>query len=185
MTSQAACCNSIPVINIGGDDLSEIAKALRIACTNEGFFYLEGTDVSPDLFQRVMEQSKKFFQLPSKSKEAIKDVSMSRGYTGMEEETLDPTRQTKGDTKEGFYIGADIPKDDPRSNSCKLMGPNCWPTTKTAPEWTEKECQEFRSIMEEYFQKLSAIGFRLTQLLAMALELDTVCTSLTTISKNQ
>jgi isopenicillin N synthase-like dioxygenase len=165
---------AIPVIDISNKEkLQETASCLRQACIHVGFFYLEGHGVSQALLEKTMEQSRKLFNLSLKSKESIKDSVMSRGYTAMEEETLDPARQSKGDTKEGFYIGPEIAPMDPRYSPEKLSGPNCWPTTtNTHGEWTEQDCQEFQKTMEEYYDKMSGVGFRVTQLLAMALELD-------------
>lgn len=91
----------VPVIKMDNKNLAEVAEILRSTCQNEGFFYLESHGVSRNLIGRVMEQSKKLFSLPIKSKERIRNAAMSRGYTAMEEETLDPTVQRKGDTKEG------------------------------------------------------------------------------------
>lgn len=162
----------IPVIRLEGDP-ERTAQLLRSTLTNVGFFYLEKHGLSEAFLDSVMAQSRKLFDLSLGSKEALKDRVMSRGYTAMEEETLDPARQKKGDTKEGFYIGANIPRDDPRYNPGKLKGPNCWPSPElTKGEMKSQACQEFRSVMEEYYEKLSNIGFRVSQLVARALELD-------------
>ncbi|CAI5493758.1 unnamed protein product [Closterium sp. Naga37s-1] len=51
----------------------------------------------------------------------------NRGYTAFEEEVLDPAVQRqRGDTKEGYYVGVDIPPHDPRAAK-PLHGPNVWP----------------------------------------------------------
>ncbi len=84
-----------------------------------------------DLLPRVFEQSRAFFSLPEHIKQRISNPVLNRGYTGMEEETLDPAKQKisgRGDTKEGYYISDDIHETDPRYNPEKLSGPNVWPT---------------------------------------------------------
>ncbi|CAB9528406.1 oxoglutarate-Fe(II) type oxidoreductase [Seminavis robusta] len=166
--------HSVPVIRLDDEDnLDATAKLLRATCIETGFFYLEGHGVSQDLLDKVMDQSKRLFGLSNESKDALKDPVMSRGYTSMEQETLDPKNQKKGDTKEGFYIATEIPKDDPRFNPTKLAGPNCWPTPEnTQGEFTQEDCQEFRTVMDDYLDQVSRLGFRVTQLLALALELD-------------
>jgi isopenicillin N synthase-like dioxygenase len=111
-----------------------------------------------------MEQSKRLFALSEKEKEALSDKVMSRGYTKMAEETLDPLRQKEGDTKEGYYIGVEIPEGDPRHDPKKLRGPNQWPDPSTMPE--------FRPTMELYHAKATKIASRLVQLLALSLNLD-------------
>ena len=82
----------------------------------------------------------------------------------MEEETLDPSVQKKGDTKEGFYIGTEITKGDSRFDPSKLRGPNQWPDRSQLPN--------FRSTMEDDFEKISSVGFQVVRLLALALGLD-------------
>jgi len=165
----------IPVIRIDDaqEDRQTTAKILREACMNVGFFYLEGHGIPHDLLEKVFLQSQKLFHLSTSAKQALKDATMSRGYTAMEEETLDPKSQTKGDTKEGFYIGPEISKDDPRFNPAKLSGPNVWPTEQNIKgELSAQDCQDFRTVMDEYFSQMTAWSFRVTQLLALALELN-------------
>lgn len=47
----------------------------------------------------VFEQSKAFFALPLEEKLAMLVDKNNRGYTPMNDETLDPGNQAKGDTK--------------------------------------------------------------------------------------
>lgn len=91
--------------------------AIRKACTKCGFVYVTGHSGSvgadPLCCHAVMEQSQHFFDLPLATKGRVRS-QLTRGYA-MQEETLDPAKQTEGDTKEGFYISInDIPVDDPR-----------------------------------------------------------------------
>ena len=69
----------------------------------------------------------------------------------------------QGDTKEGFYICKAVPKSDPQYNPAKLRGPNQWPSPSTLPN--------FRPLMEQYFQSLSALGLHIVRLLALSLNL--------------
>lgn len=173
MESPIAATTSIPVLRIDDEDSEKVAKVLRTACIDVGFFYVEGHGISDSLLDKVMVQSKKLFDLSMETKGAIKDPVMSRGYTAMEEETLDPANQKKGDTKEGFYIGNEITIDDPRYNPAKLKGPNCWPTeANTCTAFNAQDCEEFRSVMDEYFESMSKLGLRVTRLLALALCLE-------------
>ena len=173
LTTPETSDGSIPVFKMDDEDTEKTAKFLRSACVDVGFFYLEGHGISNELLDKVMEQSKKLFGLSMRAKEAMKDPVMSRGYTAMEEETLDPVNQKKGDTKEGFYIGKEIPKDDPRFNPAKLAGPNCWPTeANTCGEFSRRDCEEFRTVMDEYHCKMCDLGLRVTRLLALALSLE-------------
>ena len=93
-----------------------IAKQIRHACIEHGFFYLQHHGMDAQLLQAAMDQTKALFDLPLTDKQALSDPILSRGYTAMQEETLDPQHQTEGDTKEGFYIGPEIATDNPLYN---------------------------------------------------------------------
>lgn len=161
---------SIPVIQLDDVDRNGLVTALRFACVEVGFFYLEGHGISEDLMKRVIRQSELLFDLPLDEKCALSDKVMSRGYTAMEEETLDPKCQRKGDTKEGFYLAKDVPKDSPQFNPAKLMGPNQWPSSEKTPSMVD--CEAFRDTMNEYWEECRRVGFRMQQLLALAIGLD-------------
>jgi isopenicillin N synthase-like dioxygenase len=150
------------------------AEALRLrrACIEVGFFYLEDHGISSEFIARVLALSKEFFQLPPSQKANCTDSVLNRGYTHMGEETLDPKNQpTKGDTKEGYYIGRDVPTTSTKFNPLKLSGPNVWPTPDLARSWTVEQCEIFQRTMEEYFNAMSSLGLKVVQLLALSLEL--------------
>lgn len=126
-------------------------------------FSVEGHGLEPTEIDIVFEQSKRLFTLSQSDKESLSDKTMSRGYTNMQEETLDPAVQTEGDTKEGYYIGREIPTSDPRYSPKKLRGPNQWPDPEVLPD--------FRCVMEDYHHRATKIAFRLVQLLAKSLGL--------------
>jgi isopenicillin N synthase-like dioxygenase len=161
---------SIPSIQLDNTDVDTLVTDLRSACVHVGFFYLENHGISPALIQQVMDQSKLLFDLPLEEKQLISDKSMSRGYTAFEEETLDPERQKKGDSKEGFYIGKDVPADSPEYDPTKLTGPNQWPSPEKCPSM--KDCQAFQDVMNEYRSECIRVGSRLVQLVALAIGLD-------------
>ena len=161
---------SIPSIQLDNTDVDTLVTDLRSACVHVGFFYLENHGISPALIQQVMDQSKLLFDLPLEEKQLISDKSMSRGYTAIEEETLDPERQKKGDSKEGFYIGKDVPADSPEYDPTKLTGPNQWPSPEKCPSM--KDCQAFQDVMNEYRSECIRVGSRLVQLVALAIGLD-------------
>ena len=52
---------------------------------------------------------------------------MRRGYTSYTYETLDPEKQTQPDTKEGLYLGREVPEDSEEARTWPLHGPNQWP----------------------------------------------------------
>jgi len=164
-----ACVDNftVPTIRLDDADKEKTISLLRDTCINVGFFYLEGHGIEESLLDAVMEQSQELFDLSLASKRAMSDPVMSRGYTAMQEETLDPSKQSKGDTKEGFYIGREIPTNDPRYNPEKLAGPNQWPSSEKCPDM--RDCDLFRETMETYFDQISNVGFQVVRLLARAI----------------
>jgi isopenicillin N synthase-like dioxygenase len=161
---------SIPTIHLDDPNQARTVQAVRDVCMNVGFFYLQGHGIDPDLLEDVFRQSKMLFDLSVESKISLSDKVMSRGYTGMEEETLNPSVQSKGDTKEGFYIGRHIPPSDSRYNPSKFYGPNQWPEPCKCPDMSD--CAAFQATMEMYFEKISAVAFRVVRLIALAIGLQ-------------
>ena len=158
---------------------SEIIKSLRHACEQIGFFYLQidPSELSPKLMSNVFDQSKKFFALPTNLKEKISDSKLNRGYTKMGEETLDPSNQSEGDTKEGFYIANDVPADSELYNPAKLNGPNVWPTIDLMMSDDKHnsvqqfDCELWKDVMNEYFDRSKCIGLRLVRMIALSIGL--------------
>jgi len=166
---------AIPVISLDSPDV----PLLRAACRDVGFFYLEGHGVSSSLLSDVLDQSERLFRLPREEKERLSDRVMSRGYTAMGEETLDPAVQTRGDTKEGYYVGPEVSRDSPRYDPAKLSGPNVWPLSAEADDDDDDDAgradyalPRFRPVMERYMSEAGAVGLRLVRLLALAIGLD-------------
>jgi isopenicillin N synthase-like dioxygenase len=155
----------LAVIDMSDPDRHRLAQRLHTICTNHGFFFLTGHGIDGALQRQALNQTRQLFDLPLGKKLALVDHELSRGYTGMQEETLDIAHQTVGDAKEGFYLAKDVSKDDEKCyNPAKLRGPNQWPDPDDLPD--------FEAAMSAYFQQLSAVAFRLVQLLALSLNLD-------------
>ena len=106
-----------------------------------------------------------FFELPAEAKQALlaTPATNNRGWTPLGEETLDPARQSRGDTKEGYYIGREVAAGSAEA-ALPLHGPNVWPPDALLPGW--------RATMERYAAACRELGMRLTRLLALALQLE-------------
>jgi len=164
----------IPTIHLDGTaDHTETVAAVRKACTECGFFYVVPSPSSAGInthTSAVLEQSQQFFALPESEKRAVSDVKLTRGYTAMQEETLDPAHQTAGDTKEGYYISInDISVEDPRYNPAKLAGPNQWPSAETCPSL--KDHAKWKQVMQEYMAQVTKLSRQIVRLLAESLNL--------------
>ncbi|KAH7290204.1 hypothetical protein KP509_30G036200 [Ceratopteris richardii] len=111
----------------------------------------------------VFEQSRKFFSLPVEEKAKSLRNENHRGYTPYLDETLDPANQSKGDCKEGYYIGPEAPKDAARASNC-FYGANVWPSEDLLPGW--------RETMERYRAEATMVGYKLAGLIALSLNLE-------------
>jgi len=140
----------------------QVAAALKHACESVGFFYLAGHGVSEELMGRLFAANRALFGLPLEQKRAMTADANNRGWTPFREETLDPSVQTTGDTKEGFYFGRDIPADSPEA-SLPLHGPNQWPREELVPG--------YRATAEAYLAAMMALGARMLRVLALSLGL--------------
>ncbi|CAM9287485.1 unnamed protein product [Ectocarpus sp. 6 AP-2014] len=152
-----------PVVDM---ESPEAPKGLAKACKDVGFFYVENHGVSKDAMREVFRQSKAFFSLGVDDKMAVKADRHNRGFTPMHEEILDPSKQVKGDTKEGYYIFRELPTppDGKEDAARPLKGPNQWPSEDVVPGW--------RATMQSYFTTMHAVGVRLSGLLSVGLGLD-------------
>ncbi|CAM6018848.1 unnamed protein product [Sphagnum balticum] len=155
--------NNLACVDMSSPDLTTTAARLRQACMDVGFFYLINHGLDLELLDQVFEQSKKFFALPMEQKMKVLHDKNHRGYTPFEEEILDPAKQSKGDSKEGYYIGREVPESDPRSKK-PLHGPNQYPSSEVLPGWQET--------MERYYDEAMKLSRRVAGLIALALNLD-------------
>lgn len=153
--------DAIPTISLGDADCEATVNKLRSACMEVGFFFLEDHGIEEELMSDLLQQSKLVFNLSEKSKNALVDPSLCRGYNAMNNETLG-TKQKYADTKEGFYVGRHFPVGHPGYNLSKLKGPNVMPSPEITPDMAD--CEKFRSVMETYHEKMCALSLRLVQL---------------------
>lgn len=119
--------------------------------------------ISATFMQQVFEQSRKFFALPLYLKAKYLRNQNHKGYTPFFDETLDVAKQSKGDCKEGYYLGVEVPKDLPRA-STGFYGPNVWPSEDLLPGW--------RETMGRYHAETMKVGYRVASLIAQALNLE-------------
>ena len=155
---------SVPVLDLcAACDEAALASQLRAACETSGFFYLHtGAEAKQTA---MLAAARALFDLPFEAKENLRSTSASknRGWTPLGEETLDPARQRRGDTKEGYYIGREVSPDSEES-ALPLHGPNVWPPEALLPGW--------RETMEDFSACCVALCRRLLRLLALSLDLD-------------
>nr|KAJ0196688.1 hypothetical protein LSAT_V11C700353130 [Lactuca sativa] len=111
----------------------------------------------------VFVESKKLFDLPLEEKMKLLINEKHRGCTHVLDELLDPANQLHGDHKEGFYIGIELPEDDPEAQRT-FYGPNLWPDSDILPGW--------RQTMEKYHQQALEVVKNIARFIALSLDLD-------------
>jgi isopenicillin N synthase-like dioxygenase len=125
--------SSLARIDLSSPDLQKSASLVRQASLDSGFFYVINHGISEEFLETVFRQSRAFFGLPKEEKMKLLRNEKHRGYTPFQDETLDPDKQTEGDSKEGFYIGVELAENDPQASK-EFYGPNIWPSTEKLEE---------------------------------------------------
>lgn len=161
--------NTLPVVDVAGLSSSDpekrraVGQALRQACLDKGFFYCAGHGIPAGLIDAVFAETRAFFDLPLETKELVaKEKSFcNRGYETLGGQTLQAG--AKPDLKEGYYIGLELPEDDPRVVARKFNhGPNQWP----------QDLPGFRPAMRAYHAAMLDLAERLMRGLALSLDLE-------------
>lgn len=155
---------ALPIIDISGlrrDDSArfEVARQLRSACEERGFFYIRGHGVSPDLIGRLFRATEAFFEQSAEAKLKVRRTSSpyNRGYDPLQAQTLEPGAPP--DLKESFLIGNELAANDPRVLGGRFnAGPNQWPEGLAG----------FRATMDEYFD----VALELAELLVHGIGLS-------------
>jgi isopenicillin N synthase-like dioxygenase len=168
VVSQERDTHQIPVIDVSGlrgcaAERRAVAKELREACTDTGFFYIKGHGTSPALTEQVIRQSRDFFALPMEQKLALTTANSRcrHGYEPLKAQTLEPGAPP--DLKEGFLAGEDLTANHPTVlNDPVNLGPNQWPP----------QLPQFRAIMISYVAEMKALTKTLMHGLALSLDLD-------------
>lgn len=159
---------ALPVIDVAGLSASDpaerarVGRELRAACLDKGFFYCTGHGVPAGLLAAAFAEAKALFDQPDAAKDAMdKRLSAAnRGYEQLGGQTLEPGAMP--DRKEGFYIGVELPPDDPRVQAGRFnRGPNVWP----------QDLPGFRPVMRAYAAALTDLAETLMRGMALSLDL--------------
>ena len=160
---------TLPIIDMSGlrsesaGEREAVGRALKEVCLDKGFFYLTGHQVAAQTRDSALGVIREFFSLPLNEKlDADKAQSnCHRGYEKLKGQTLEPG--APADVKEGYYIGRDLPLDDPRVRAGKFNhGPNIWP----------RSLPQFRQHLTAYYDELLDVARLLMRGIALSLDLD-------------
>ncbi|GAV88056.1 2OG-FeII_Oxy domain-containing protein/DIOX_N domain-containing protein [Cephalotus follicularis] len=151
-------------IDLSSPDIHQSVSLLKQACLDCGFFYLVNHGISGEFMEEVFDQSKRLFNLSLDDKMKLLRNDKHRGYTPLLDEILDPQNQLYGDYKEGYYIGVEVPEDDPQAEKPFFYGPNVWPAADLLPKW--------RETMTQFHQEALEVAKAVARIISLALDLD-------------
>lgn len=158
----------VPIIDISGWNTdaasnAELAAAIDAACCTVGFFKIAGHGVDPDLVDRMMAVTDRFFALPDETKLGyMTPPEIDRGYTppGREALAYSVGVDTAPDLFEAFNIGVGELLGVDESEGV-LWAANLWPTAPT----------ELRAVWLDYCRALYDLAGRMLGIFAVALGL--------------
>jgi isopenicillin N synthase-like dioxygenase len=156
----------LPVIDLAplvGDTAgrADVARAIRAACQEFGFFYVAGHGVDPALVARLDALSRQFFALPLTDKEAIAMARGGRAWRGYFPVGGELT-SGRPDQKEGLYLGTELPANDPRVRAgLPLHGANLFPAQLPA----------LRPTVLAYIDAVTRVGHGMLEGIAESLDL--------------
>ncbi|WP_215865894.1 isopenicillin N synthase family dioxygenase [Acidithiobacillus thiooxidans] len=159
---------TLPIINVKClsssrfEDRKMVGVAIRAACTENGFFYCSGHGIPLDLIDSVMTQTRALFDQPIEAKMKLEmsvDSNSNRGYERFGGQTLEAG--TLPDSKEGYYIGRELPEDDKPVKAGRFYGPNVWP----------ENLPLFKNIMCNYYQAMVELSELVLNGIALSLDL--------------
>jgi isopenicillin N synthase-like dioxygenase len=163
--ARRASPEEVPVIDLSAaaEDQQAIAGQIHAACRSTGFFYVTGHGIEVPL-AAAFESTREYFKLPrSVLARHERDPIFRRGLQPVGS-TRHPGRAP--DLKESFDLGVDLELDHKLvSSQVPLHGPNFWPPeTDVGPT--------FRARIEDYFEAVSRLGYRLLGAFALSLSVD-------------
>ncbi|KAK3396391.1 hypothetical protein B0T20DRAFT_269842 [Sordaria brevicollis] len=135
---------------------------LRHALMEVGFLYLKNVGIPQEVFDKVIQEGKFFFDIPEEEKLKIemKNAPSFLGYSRLSAEI------TAGaiDHREQIDLSTEHPLPSPDSpQHYNLLAPNQWPSEAVLPQ--------FRQVFTEYMNQMGGISIYFTSLIAEAIEL--------------
>ncbi len=159
---------SIPVVDMApcfvasGGSKKALARTIGDICHSVGFFYVVNHSIPAAVCQRYLSMTKRFFALPESIKASL-DKANSPHYRGWERLGSELTNN-QVDYREQLDLGVDkAPVPNPDPYYLRLIGPNQWPN--------EADLPGFRSVVEDFFDRLSSLAKHLLQLMSLSLDL--------------
>jgi isopenicillin N synthase-like dioxygenase len=145
-----------------GPPIEQVAREIRAACRDCGFFYVSGHGLAPDLSAGLERAARAFFALPVEDKmkiEMARAGSAWRGYFPVGGELT----SGRPDRKEGLYFGSELDADDSRvRRGLPLHGRNLFP----------HQVPELRELVLAYIGALAGVAQAVLRGVAVSLDLE-------------
>jgi isopenicillin N synthase-like dioxygenase len=156
---------AIPVIDLSDFGTSdkrrqEIAREVRHAAEEIGFFYISGHGVDTELQVRLENLSRHFFSLPHEEKMQLRMALAGRAWRGYFPVGGELT-SGQPDLKEGIYFGQELGANHPKVRAnIPMHGANLFP-----------DLLGFKDTVLTYMHEVTEIGHRLMRILSLSLSL--------------
>ncbi|HXQ50017.1 MAG TPA: 2-oxoglutarate and iron-dependent oxygenase domain-containing protein [Stellaceae bacterium] len=161
----------LPVIDLspfledhGFDERRAVARALRDACIDIGFFYLTGHGIPQQEFDDVIAMGHRFFELPLTEKMKLhSNRSAARlGYRGMGGPNPEANPDKIPDIKERFHMSREVLPGEPEEGR-RNAGMSLWPDDAAIPGFAE--------LMRKHIRERCAVAQYLARAFALSLDL--------------
>ncbi|EFX05378.1 2og-Fe oxygenase family protein [Grosmannia clavigera kw1407] len=157
---------SIPILDLSRsrnpDTKPAFLAELRDALIEVGFFYIKNVGIPDELFRRVIEQGRAFFDIPEEEKLKIemKNAPSFLGYSRLSAEITAGAADHREQIDLSTEHAEPVP-DAPRYEH--LLAPNQWPSAAVLPD--------FRPAFSEFLDRMGAMSLDFTALMAEAIGL--------------
>ncbi|KAI5917196.1 putative 2OG-Fe(II) oxygenase family oxidoreductase [Camillea tinctor] len=150
--------------NDSSPEAQKVVDFVREACRKTGFFQIIGHGIPEWVQNDLLHASQRFFSLGNKEKMKLdaRTTTGRRGYDAMESQSYHIN--ARPDLKEGFFVGHDVPMDDPKVKAKRFfMGQNVWPEPSVLSR------SVFREPVEEYFRAVHTLALRMLDIIERTL----------------
>lgn len=167
--------NSVPVIDVapylggGAEQKMQVARQIRHACEEIGFFSIVGHGIPAEAFEKLREEVMAFFALPEDERAKVRQPpsGVSRGYSSYANRAL---AYSMGDvTPPDLQLSYAMGPVDPCPVSAigthaeaAFFHPNIWPEQPSG----------LRFAFEAYYRHMEKLAHQVLRMFAMALGLD-------------
>src|SRR5215469_8654286 len=133
----------------------QVARALRAACTDTGFFYLANHGISAAEFDLAHAWGHIFFELSRANKAAC-------GWTPVGGKNPGTNRDEEADQKETYSLPRPLLPGEPEDHPSRIAGRGRWPEPALMPG--------FREFLETHIVKRIRVAQRLCRAFALSLD---------------